>query len=187
MKRTSDQILIRDWELKDLDIFEFWNTGNHLWMKFDGPYYPKPSQKDLEKRFIMIKEHIIVGNWITPRKRIVIADIKNDKLLGTVSWYWQSKETNWKSIGIAIYNDKYWSKGIGYEALSLWIDYLFEVDKDIVRLDLRTWSGNIGMIKLSEKLGFKEEARFRNARIVEGKFYDSIGMGILREEWKKGF
>ena len=39
------------------------------------------------------------------------------------------------------------------------------------------------MIKLAKKLGFQEEARFRNARIVEGKLYDSIGMGTLKTEW----
>ena len=53
-----------------------------------------------------------------------------------------------------------------------------------MRLDLRTWGGHIGMIKLSEKLGFREEARFRKARIVENEYHDSIGMGILREEWE---
>lgn len=37
--------------------------------------------------------------------------------------------------------------------------------------------------KLSQKLGFKEEARFRNTSNVDGRYYDSIGMGILREEW----
>lgn len=32
-------------------------------------------------------------------------------------------------------------------------------------------------------IGFKEEARFRKARIIKGEYFDSIGMGILREEW----
>ena len=67
----------------------------------------------------------------------------------------------------------------------MWIDYLFEECKAIVRLDLRTWSGNQRMISLAKKLGFKEEARFRKARIINGSYFDSIGMGILREEWVK--
>jgi len=87
------------------------------------------------------------------------------------------------SIGIAIYNENFWSKGIGFDALSLWIDYLFKQDKNLLRLDLRTWSGNFGMMKLAEKLGFKKEAVFRKARIVNDKYYDGIGYGILREEW----
>jgi putative hydrolase of HD superfamily len=39
------------------------------------------------------------------------------------------------------------------------------------------------MMKLAEKVGFTLEARFRNARIVDGKYYDSIGYGILKSEW----
>jgi RimJ/RimL family protein N-acetyltransferase len=61
----------------------------------------------------------------------------------------------------------------------------------IVRLDLRTWSGNHGMMRLAEKLGYQQEARFRQARIVEGRYYDGLGYGILRAEWEtqhpKGF
>ena len=55
---------------------------------------------------------------------------------------------------------------------------------DIVRLDLRTWSGNTGMMRLAEKLGYKLEAVFRKARIVEGTYYDGLGYGVLREEWR---
>lgn len=40
-------------------------------------------------------------------------------------------------------------------------------------------------MRLAEKLGFKLEARFRNARIVNGSYFDSIGYGVLREEWER--
>ena len=57
----------------------------------------------------------------------------------------------------------------------------------IARLDLRTWSGNRGMMRLAEKLGYVEEARFRKARIVKGQFYDGMGYGVLREEWEQRY
>lgn len=177
------QIKLRDWIKEDLDEFEFWHTGKKVWMDFDAPYYKKPTKEEIQKKIRIITEKINSEKWEAPRKRLVIANNKENKLIGTVSWYWQSKETNWKSIGIVIYNENHWGKGIGYESLKLWIDYLFEECKEIVRLDLRTWSGNEKMMHLSSKLGFKEEARFRMARIVEGNYYDSIGMGLLRSEW----
>jgi RimJ/RimL family protein N-acetyltransferase len=40
------------------------------------------------------------------------------------------------------------------------------------------------MIKAAEKVGMQEEARIRKARTVEGKYYDAIKMGVLREEWE---
>jgi RimJ/RimL family protein N-acetyltransferase len=177
MKLEERNIRIRVWKKEDEILYRFWNTGSHLWMNYDGPYYPKMTEEEVESTFKRFNNNSLSSN------RMVIADKETDELLGTVSWYWQSEESNWKSIGLTIYDETSWSKGIGYNSLKFWINHLFIEDKNLTRLDLRTWSGNIGMIKLSQKLGFREEARFRNARIVDGKYYDSIGMGILREEW----
>ena len=66
-------------------------------------------------------------------------------------------------------------------------DYLFSHFPDWVRLDLRTWLGNHGMIGLTTKLGYQQEACFRNARIVDRNLYDGLGFGILREEWQALF
>lgn len=178
----NQAISLRDWQLADLESYKSFNTGEHDWMKFNGPYYPLASQEELDKTLVMLEKRINTEDWPAPRRKLVITDLSN-QFIGTVSWYWQSQETNWLSIGLVIYDQKNWSKGIGYQALRIWGQYLFDQMKDLVRLDLRTWSGNGGMIKLGTKLGFVTEARFRNARIVNGKYYDSIGMGILREEW----
>ena len=177
-------IVVRDWILEDLESYESWNSGHHLWMDYDGPYYPKMDKLELKYHINILKSSINNKRRSNPRKRLVIASKDSNQLIGTLSWYWQSKETNWKSIGISLYDESQWGKSYGFEALSLWIDYLFKMDNELVRLDLRTWSGNIGMIKLSKKLGFTEEARFRKARIVNGQYYDGIAMGILREEWQ---
>ena len=104
-------------------------------------------------------------------------------MIGQVSWYWISEETNWPALGIVIYDPQNWRKGIGNEALGLWSDYLLQAQPLFMRLDLRTWSGNAGMMRLVQKLGFKEEARFRNARLVDGQYYDGLGYGVLRDEW----
>lgn len=84
-----------------------------------------------------------------------------------------------------IFNDDFWNKGIGYSALKLWIKEVFNQREEIVRIGLTTWSGNYGMVKLAEKIGMKEEARYRNARIVNNHYYDSVSYGMLKEEWKK--
>ncbi len=68
---------------------------------------------------------------------------------------------------------------MGYEALGLWSEYLFATMPRLPRLDLRTWSGNHGMMRLAEKLGYRLEARFRKARMVHGHYYDGMGYGIL--------
>ena len=104
-----------------------------------------------------------------------------------MSWYWQSQETHWLSVGLVIYDPAYWGQGRGYDALGLWSDYLFQALPAIVRLDLRTWSGNGGMMRLAEKLGYQLEARFRQARIVNGRYSAGLGYGVLRAEWARRY
>jgi len=41
------------------------------------------------------------------------------------------------------------------------------------------------MIELAKKLGVQKEAEYRKARIVNGKYFDSISYGILREELER--
>ncbi len=184
--KITPTVQLRDWTLADMELYRHWNTGRHKWMDFDGPYYDKLSLEELDNQIPRLEEYIKADKWPSLRSRQIIASLEDDKLLGQVSRYWQSRETNWLSIGIVIYDEADWGKGIGYEALGLWIDYLFEAMPELVRLDMRTWSGNHGMMKLGKKLGFKQEACFRKARIIKGVYYDSIGMGILREEWERG-
>ncbi len=40
------------------------------------------------------------------------------------------------------------------------------------------------MGRLAEKLGFREEARFREAVVVGGRRFDGMGYGVLRAEWE---
>jgi len=178
----GNKIILRDWIADDLASFEEWQKPCHKWQDFDGPYYTTTEENTL-KQINGIRERLKSAAFPAPRTRLVIADKKSNQLLGTVNSYWESIETNWLCAGIALYDHNFWGQGIGYDALNVWINYLFFVHPQIVRLDLRTWSGNYGMIHLAKKLNFKLEAQFRKARIVNGEYYDSLGFGILREEW----
>lgn len=185
LKISGAKINLRDWTAADLPIWEYWLQPEHDWHKLNGPYYGPPSSVRVKDKIETKRKQIQENDWPNPREDLVIVQPGADKLIGRVNWYWQDKVTNWLSAGIVIYDTTHRQKGIGFESLGLWMDYLFDTLLDIVRLDLRTWSGNIGMMCLAEKLGYRQEACFRKARIVEGKYFDSVGYGILREEWEK--
>lgn len=177
------KIKLRDWILADVEKFREWQKPGQRWQELDGPYY-RSNVDESAQLAAKLQTQIENGDFPNPRARLVIADIHTNALIGTVSSYWESKETNWLCIGITIYDSSRWGQGIGAEAMGLWIDYLFASHPEIVRLDMRTWSGNEGLIRLAKKLGFTQEACFRKARIVDGKHYDGLGFGILREEWR---
>jgi len=180
---SGKNILIRDWQLNDLERYAYWQQPGHKWQDFDGPYFPRLGADKIPTMIKQLRERIETKNWDAVRRTLAITRKSDAGLIGQVNWYWQGKETNWLSVGIVVYDPDNWRRGVGYEALGLWCDYLWAAMPILVRLGLGTWSGNIRMMGLAEKLGFLEEARHRKARIVNGRYYDSMGYGILREEW----
>lgn len=149
------------------------------WSKWDGPYFEE------YKSYNSIDEYRGSPDWkflLKDRCRCILVD---DKPIGMVSRVWIDKKTRWMEIGIVIYDESYWSNGYGYEALKMWISQTFKDFKEIEHIGLTTWSGNIRMMKLSEKLGMKREAQIRKVRFWQGVYYDSVKYGVLRCEWEK--
>lgn len=178
------RIRLRDWKLEDLPAWKHWQQPHHEWYRYDGPWWGPPRVETIEGKIEEQRRTILDADWPVPRKQMVIVDLATDRFIGTTNWNWEGKETNWRSVGIGIYDPRNWGKGLGFEALGLWTEYLFDSLPEIVRLGLHTWSGNVWMIGLAKKLGYLEEACFRRARIVDGEYYDSVAYGVLREEWK---
>lgn len=187
VRLNGNRIALRDWREIDVAAWRQWMTPGQQWHQLDAPYYPKPTAEHTEQMAVKVRDRIRNGDWPTPRQRVVIALRDTDELIGMVSWSWESEATWWPQVGIAIFDPNDWGKGIGFEALGLWSQYLFDHLPQIVRLDLRTWSGNTGMMRLAEKLGYVREATFRQARIVDGVYYDSVGYGVLRGEWQRRY
>jgi RimJ/RimL family protein N-acetyltransferase len=176
IKDTVEDLVIRP--IKEDDISILWELrykeNSPEWKKWDAPYY-KHIQIPFEEYVANSTQMIVEDN-----QRIIEV---NGKIIGTVIYYWEHKASNWLEMGIVIYDPKYWNGGYGTKALSLWIDHLFTT-MPLVRVGYTTWSGNERMIKVGEKLGMTMEARLRKCRLYNGVYYDSIRMGMLREEWE---
>jgi len=85
-------------------------------------------------------------------------------------------------FGITIGEKEYWSKGYGTEATQLLIDYGFR-QLNLHRISSCAYEFNERSIRMHKKVGFKEEGRLRKARFRNGRYWDEIVFGILREEW----
>ncbi|MEN0068464.1 MAG: GNAT family protein [Myxococcota bacterium] len=176
------RVVLRAWQLSDVPTLRHWNLPGHHWHAFNGPYFEDPTVEEADALAERVRNHIQAGRTTAKGRYLPLADASDDSLLGTVSCY-ELDETGWTAAGITMYDDRKWGQGLGTEGLGLYVDFLFRLRPDLHRLDLRTWSGNHGMLKVAERLGFTLEARFREARVVEGVRYDGIGYGLLRTEW----
>lgn len=182
--KESANIVLRELDIKDLEDYLFWNHPSREFHKYNGPYYGRKSEEELKDYVEELRAALLKGEKNALNNKKLIADKATDKIIGQVNWYWKSEETLWLEVGIVIFNENYWGRGLGYSALKMWIDEIFEEKPELVRIGLSTWSGNLRMMKLAEKMGLKKEAVYRKARIVNKEYFDSISYGILKEEWE---
>ena len=181
MQVAYKNILLRDMLEKDIEDYVRWFTVQTEWIEFDAPWEPvEPAEstvkyweeyynevKNLQKEAIRWKFEIEV----------------NGKHLGWVSSYlldenyeWISSDTALKNaklaIGINICENDFWSKGIGTNALEAFLEYYLNLGyKEIYT---QTWSGNIRMLKVADKLAFKPCHIRKDFREVKKKLYDAI-------------
>lgn len=79
-------------------------------------------------------------------------------------------------MGITV-RKKYWGLGIGSFLMKFIIDWA--QNTDIIRkINLRVRTDNERAIKLYKKFGFKEEGILTRDFYIDGKFYDSLCMGL---------
>lgn len=189
--------VLRDWTREDIEAYRRWivppaRGGVHEWQLYDGPFYTRWTAEGANGWCDGLLQKAHDGAWPAVQENLAIVDATSGEFVGQVSWYWEEKPTEpdaegtrllpWRRLGLVVFDPAHWSGGYGTEALALWTTYLFEVT-DSHRLDFATWSGNVGMCRVGQKLGFTEEARYRKARLVRGELYDAVVYGVLREEW----
>ncbi|MCA9766931.1 MAG: GNAT family N-acetyltransferase [Carnobacterium sp.] len=178
-KKIADhRIGIRPIKIEDLEAI--WRIAygqkENSWMNWNGPYFKNPVY---EKKEFVNK----IGWELIEEEKTWILTLDNE-IIGTVSYYYgDGKLARWLEVGICIYTSDYWGKGISTKALELWIDYLFDYVTELPHIGFTTWSGNIGMMRVGEKLGMVLEGRIRNVRYWQDQYWDSIKYGVLREEW----
>jgi len=94
---------------------------------------------------------------------------------------------NWHNgfswVGIGIGEREYWGKGYGTEAMRLVARYAFE-ELGLHRLSLNVFSYNERAIHSYEKVGFKVEGTVPEAVHRDGKRWDVVFMGLLREDFE---
>jgi len=88
---------------------------------------------------------------------------------------------NTYEVGILIIDSKQRGQGIGFEALSLLLTYLFD-ERHALRVWFTTDEDNVAMRRLGEHLGFRLEGILRGGREVEGRVIDEAMYGITRDD-----
>ena len=172
---SGERLYVKGLEKEDLqgNMFGWANDSEVTYYMYTGL---KPNSIDvLEKEYDQL---------IHSDKDVVMAivDKKTSTHIGNVGLYainWLYRSAEYR---ILIGEKKYWSKGYGFEAANLIIEYGFS------KLNLnKIWLGvnadNQAAVKSYKKSGFVVEGVLRQEIYRNGRYYDAIRMSILRDEF----
>ena len=168
----------------DFQTYLYWQS-NGEWLQYDAPWEADNAIQtpDGIERYRTKFMKRCEEDQSSPFRRATIIN-NQDKPVGWVSRYVDNNNnTNWY-VGIDICENDYMNKGIGTEALLLWINYLFE-ESDIHKVSLNTWSYNKRMIHVAEKIQMIKEGIEREKRQWKNNWIHRYHFGILRDEWRK--
>ncbi|MCT2536044.1 GNAT family N-acetyltransferase [Aquibacillus koreensis] len=105
----------------------------------------------------------------------------NSKFIGTVDFVWWEPKQQTAEIGYVIAKEC-WGKGLTTEAAKALIKFGFQ-KMDLVRIQARCSSENIGSQRVMEKAGMTYEGTMRKAMLIKGEHRNLKLYSILREEY----
>lgn len=180
---SGEKVILRTRVPSDVDVYVHWRTHGE-WRHWDAPWegvedsLTPEEESEYRERFSSSFE----GKPPFPRTNAVITT-SDGQPLGWVNRYSPKDYPDEWYVGIDICEDEYLNRGMGTEALRLWVDYLFE-NSDVHRIGLDTWSFNQRMMRVAEKIGFVCEGAQRELREWQGERTDGVHYGMLRREWE---
>lgn len=115
-------------------------------------------------------------------RRMMICE--GDRPIGEISYSSWDRRNRSVEFGIKIAREEDRGRGLGKEALQMWIGYLFAT-LAVDRIHLSSMPDNAAAHALYRKLGFREYGRARKAYFDAraNDWVDVVLMDLLREEW----
>ena len=105
-------------------------------------------------------------------------------LIGTATLSDINRHHRWGALGLMIGEKEYWGKGYGTEIINLVVDYAFK-RLGLHKVTAGTVAANQGSVKAFQKAGFEIEGKAKSNFYLDGKYHDSLYLGITEEDFQK--
>lgn len=132
----------------------------------------------------LVQQELWYTNLINDPSRIIFAicKIENNEHIGNIGLGKIDSISRNASYSIFISTKENRNSGFGTEATKLLLEFAFD-RLNLHKVYLRTSPNFVEAIKMYQKLGFKQEGVLREQYYCEGKYYDKILFGILKQEF----
>ena len=102
--------------------------------------------------------------------------------VGVIGWHLIDWRNRTGELGLVIGEKPVWNTGLGTDAVRTLVRWGFR-ELNLNRAFLRVYEDNAAAIRCYEKVGFRHEGRLRQDRYQDGRYLDTLLMGVLRDEF----
>ena len=157
--------------------FSKWSRDSEYFRLMGAGAVFMPSARQATKFFEKDVEDLSQGVYF-----FGVRTLADDILIGEMNL----EVVNWSGrdafVGLSIGDRTNWGKGYGTEMVTLLLQFAF-LEVNLRRVTLTVFEYNPRAIRTYERAGFHHEGRMRKFLNKEGRRWDMLFMGILREEW----
>jgi RimJ/RimL family protein N-acetyltransferase len=170
----GDRIYLRPLELEDAPTCATWFNDQEV-TRYLLRYRPLALAEERDFLIKLAADPTVVSLGIALRS--------DDRLIGSAGLHHLDHKNRCSAFGIAIGEKAEWSKGYGSEATSLLLRHAFDT-VNLHRVWLHVHAFNERAIGCYERLGFRREGVLRDEVFRDGRYWDTLVMGILEQEWR---
>lgn len=174
----GERIMLREYRKEDLPYMRKWVNDDEITQFLSNIFLYPHTLNDTENFLNTMLE----GN--TSIKGFVIANKETEEYIGQIDLIKLDWVNRVGTLGIVIGNKEYLSNGYGTEAIKLLQEFAFN-KLNLHKLYLEVRAFNERAIRCYKKCGFKEEGRIRENFFVDGKYTDTLFMGVLKREYEE--
>ena len=157
--------------------FSTWSRDSEYWRLMDIGAVRMSSAKQAIKHLEQEAEEPDIGVYFFSARTLADDKLIGELVLDIVNWPGRDA-----FVGLGIGERDNWGKGYGTEMMQLLLQFAF-LEVNLRRVTLVVFEYNPRAIRSYEKSGFRHEGRIRQFLNKEGRRWDMLFMGILREEW----
>ena len=134
---------------------------------------------------LLRKEEMALGT--TSEKHQLVRGIvvrRTEILMGATGLYQINRRHKTAYLFVIVGDKTAWAKGYGGAAAALMLEHTF-LEIGLNRVMLHVYEYNIRGVRAYERVGFKREGKLVADQYYDGRFWDTIVMGMTRADWTR--
>jgi RimJ/RimL family protein N-acetyltransferase len=170
-------IYLREYRMHDLEAINHWRTRDEIVWWTSAYVWPE----SIEETRTFLEAQL--NNTDPANRKFAICRQDDDRYVGHIGYEHLDYRRRNTELGIVLGDPEMLSKGMGTEAIGLFLKVCFE-ELNLHRVGLRVLRANERGLRCYQKCGFTEEGCLREWHYSRGKWHDLVLMSLLEHEYQ---